>query len=52
MRLLSFLRGVTIKLQKRSIDILSAYKQVQTVQTELESFNSLRSLLRMRAHTA
>ena len=38
MRLLSFLRGVTIKVQKRSIDILSSYEQVQTVQTEWESF--------------
>ena len=38
MRLLSFLRGVTVKLQKRSIDILSGYEQVYSIQKELESF--------------
>ena len=31
-----FLHGVTIKLHKRSIDILSAYEQFQTVHIELK----------------
>ena len=36
MRLLSSLRGLTIKLQKQSKDILQAYEQVSDVQLELE----------------
>ena len=36
MTVLSSLRGVTVKLQKRSTDILRAYEQVSEVQMELE----------------
>ena len=40
MRLLSFLRSVTVRLQKRSIDIVNAYGQVHAIQNEMESFNA------------
>ena len=36
MRLLSSLRGLTIKLHKQSKDILQAYEQVLDVQLEME----------------
>ena len=40
MRLLSSLRGLTVKLQKQSKDILAAYDQVADVQLELELLKS------------
>ena len=36
MKLLSSLRGLTVKFQKQSKDILAAYDQVADVQLELE----------------
>ena len=40
MRLLSTLRSVTVKLQHRSLDIISAYEQINAVQMNL-SFSEL-----------